>query len=334
MNENSSNSFNRTSNSTMSNNKYTVSLADQIHAIIVLLIIMFGLVGNVVSLIIYRRKVFKKQSIGLYLSIISFLNLVIVLNPLEILHINAIQFKWMKNDYYCKTYTLLHNINFQYSSWVLVLNSIDHILTIQIRGTCLKKRSNQILALVFVLVSLFLINIPLIINSYFDPNESTCTINAKKSYLIDVIDMTMSTLIPFILMLISTIIILIRLFKWKSDCYFAQSVNERRRITRKKQFARTVVCFNLLFLACNLPNSIIMVIFNYKVSIISSASSYMETEKIETQKLYKFHSVFITILYSYNASFLIVSLFSNKIFQQEFLKLFCNKRTPQPVFFT
>jgi hypothetical protein len=330
MKQNSSIELNITNNSTNLNG---LNLVYKIHAVVLLLIIIFSLIGNLLSFIIYRQKIFKKQSIGLYLSILSLLNLYIVLNPLENLHSYGIQFTWMKNDYYCKLFTLLRYINFQYCSWILVLNSIDHILTIQLRNAFLKKRPNQILALIFIFMCLCLVNIPLLMDSYYDQKYSLCTINPSKSYLIDVIDMVTSTLIPFIIMFLSTIIILVRLFRWKSDHTFARSENEIRRNQRKKQFARSIVCFNFLFLACNLPNSVVMIIYNYKVSIYSSSpTSVIGSESLDYKKLFLVHSIFITILYSYNASFLIVSLLSNKIFRQEFLRLFCNKSFNQPIF--
>jgi hypothetical protein len=278
-------------------------------------LISFGLLSNIISFIIYRRKIFRKQSIGTYLSWVSISNLIAILTLLKNLFNN---FEWTKSNLYCKFYVYLHYINLQYCSWILVINSFDHLFSVTMafkyKIKILQKKNSQIFILLGVLASLLLINIPLLLNSFYNKKINGCDIYANLAYLIDILDMLVATMIPFMLMIFSTSVILAKLFKWKQTTRFP---NDTRRSLRKTSFARTVIGINLLFLVCNLPISIVLIIINYN----NAAES--DVDEFYGAKLDLLYTIFHMLMYSHNASPLIVNLLCNKIFRKEFLILFC-----------
>ena len=288
-------------------------------------LISFGLISNIISFIIYKRKVFSKQSIGTYLSWLSVSNLIAILTILQNLFV---KFEWTKTLIYCKFYVYLHYINIQYCSWILVINSFDHLLSVTMafkyKIKLLQEKCYQITILLFVLLILFLINIPLLLNSFYDAATFECDLYEKYNYLIAILDMLVCTLIPFVLMTISTTIIIIRLFQWKNDTHSIRTQNESRRNVRKTQFARTVIGINLLFLICNLPISIILIIINYKNLNDSNLKPSID-EQLLAAKLELSYKVFHMLMYSHNASPLIIYLICNKLFRKEFLIFFCIK---------
>ena len=299
------------------------NIAKTIDTVSSIYLVSFGLISNVISFIIYKRKVFSKQSIGTYLSWLSISNLIAVLTLLENLFI---KFEWNKTLVYCKFYVYLHYINLQYCSF-------DHLLSVTMafkyKIKVLKEKYYQIIVLLCILALLCLINIPLLINSYYNEEISECDLYPKYNYMLDILDMLVCTLIPFILMTISTAIIIVRLFEWKNDTRTinrARSSESSRNKIRKTQFARTVIGINLLFLVCNLPISIILIVMNYKGSTSSDdKSNSVKTfdEQLANAQLELFYSIFHMLMYSHNASPLIVYLICNRLFRQEFYILFC-----------
>jgi len=297
-------------------------IAKTIDTVCSIYLISFGLISNIISFIIYKRKVFSKQSIGTYLSWLSILNLIAVLTLFQNLFV---KFEWTKTLIYCKFYVYLHYINIQYCSWILVINSFDHLLSVTMafkyKIKLLREKCYQIIILLIVLLILFLINIPLLFNSYFNESTCECDLYQKYNYLIAILDMLVCTLIPFLLMTISTSIITIRLFKWKHDTHSIRTQNDSRRNMRKTQFARTVIGINLLFLICNLPISIILIIINYKNANGSNTTPSID-QKLLDAKLELSYKIFHMLMYSHNATPLIIYLICNKLFRQEFLIFF------------
>ena len=286
-------------------------------------LISFGLVSNIISFIIYTRKVFSKQSIGTYLSWLSISNLIAILTLIENLF-NNFESPWTRTLFYCKFYVYLHYINLQYCSWILVINSFDHLISVTMafkyKVKFLQQKCYQITILLGVLVILFLVNIPMLLNSFFNKKIFGCDIYPKLAYLIDILDMIVGTLAPFFLMTISTSIILVKLFQWKNDSNSLHRRNETRRTMRKTQFARTVIGINILFLVCNLPISIILIIINHRNA--NNDNDSVETT-IADAKLDLFYVIFHNLMYLHNASSIVVYLICNRLFRKEFLLIFC-----------
>ena len=309
---------NNTANNVSQQIESLLNISNKIGNLSSIFIISIGLISNILSFIIYKREVFKKQSIGTYLSWLSISNLIVLLSLFGKL-INTFDVKWMKTNIYCSFYGYFQYTSLQYCSWILVLNSFNHIFSFKSKPKFIKKRIYQVSTLLIVLMLLLLVNIPHLYNSEYNDETSACGHSNKKHglWFIDIVDLIVCILIPFILMIISTTIILVRLFNWNNT---SRTLKDQRQVLRRKaKFAITVTGLNLLFLISNLPITILLVIINYRSSTFENRS--VDDENSKNVKFQLILSIFRVLMYSYNSSLLIVSLISNRIFRQEFYNL-------------
>lgn len=276
-------------------------------------IILFaiGTYGNLISLIIYLRKQFRTQSIGTYLSCLSLFNLFAILSLL----FDIFKFEWTRNVQFCRYYVYLHYINLQYCSWILVLNSFDHLVSVSmaIRIKIIKKKSFQIAILAIVFILLLILNLPISIYAVYNERILGCDLSNEVGYLVDIVDMFVCTLIPFIIMSICTVIMIYKLFSFK------KSLATRQSRKRKTQFARTVIGINLIFLVCNLPISIVLIILNY----YTYAGKLAPLARAKLKLVYR---VFHIVMYIHNAIPFIIYMIFNRLFRKDFYKLFSLKK--------
>ena len=280
-----------------------------------LYIVSCGLVSNGVSFIIFKRESFKKQSIGTYLSWLSIANIIVLLSLLGKVFQN-LEIQWMKTNVYCSIYGYYQYVSLQYCSWILVLNSFDFMFSLRHKTQRMKKKITQIRPLVIILLVLLVINIPHLCFSKYNNSIFECDHADRNIGLlyIDIVDLFVCILIPFVLMGITTTIILVRLFKSRSEGCVQ---NYKRRLIRKTKFAITVIGLNLLFLIFNLPICVLLIIKDYR----ELKSIYSNNQSNDSQ-LDLFLSLSRILMYLYNSSLLIISLISNRLFRTEFFSLF------------
>lgn len=337
-------------------------------------LISIGLIGNVLSFIIYKRKVFRTQSMGTYLSCLSIFNIFVLLTLSKNLYYSDETYKLrlianytnsttenarnfidniIQTNVFCKFYAYIHYINIQYCSWVLVINSIDHLISLSISVNFhikhkLRLKHVQYLILLITYIFLALLNIPLFINSYFDVQNNACDIEASASYLTDTIDLLFSTVIPFIIMTVCTVMIIIKMFKWhhtyktvrvttaidttprpspspsrlavpRTPTSASLKDADKIHLKRKHNFARTVLSINLLFLLCNLPICIIVGLYNYYRSpFVTKKLSQLSWAYIDLV-----YRLFQMLMYLHNAIPFFLYIISNRLFRKELFVLFC-----------
>ena len=149
--------------------------------------------------------------------------------------------------------------------------------------------------------------------------------------------MLTSTVIPFVIMIATSIIIIRMLFKSrnrinktlsKTNTQTTEStsnilntiqntsnnINNNNR--RDNQFAKTVIILNLLFLICNLPICILLIIWNY----YSFSEIYIESQ------LKLCYSIFSIFIYCYSALPFFIYLKVNTVFRNDFLLTLKNFR--------
>jgi hypothetical protein len=302
-------------------------------------IIAFGFVENVISLAIYCRRVFRKQSIGIYLSCLSITNLVIFLiegfNVIQ----KLIQFEY--NSILCNINRNLSFITIAYSSWTFAAFSFDTLFSCAFRQTY--PNLNKIFKpkfflpltlLVIVLIDLYFLlsyNISVTCETfnasvieYDENNEEKLNLTEstfeKQNSLLEylVVNMIMVTILPFILMTISSYVLIVKLFKREIT---VETNNEIERRKRKRRFATRTIITNLVFLSCLLPIDIISIL-----QLVMNRSSLKHSDV-----LYLLHDLFYTIDLAYRASFLLISLFINRLFKKEFLIIFRFKKQKRKI---
>jgi hypothetical protein len=138
--------------------------------------------------------------------------------------------------------------------------------------------------------------------------------------------MITSTVIPFVIMIATSIIIIRMLFKSRNrinkritqtNTQSSDSTvdilnvikNTNNNSRRDHQFAKTVIILNLLFLICNLPICILLIIWNY----YSFSEVYIESE------LKLCYSIFSIFIYCYSALPFFIYLKVNTVFRSDFL---------------
>jgi hypothetical protein len=169
-----------------------------------------------------------------------------------------------------------------------------------------KEFKYQALAILIILFSITLINIPFL---YFfktiknNSNETSCQFeNFTILFYIDLSDALISTIIPFLLMILFNLLTFKALLKSKK---IAQG---RKKFDKESRFFKVILFMNIFFLACNFP------LFIYIETCNVLRISYFERPVF-------FYLNYLTFLNS--ALNIFVYFFSNKLFRGYFLSIFC-----------
>ena len=274
---------------------------------------IFGTFGNFVCFLVYSRKKFEKISVSFFFKAISINNCVILLHKLRHYIQSAFNYNLKtSSDLSCKivSYSVYSTISI--STWIMVYVLLDRFVSIKFN----KKFQflHDFKFKFFILSSIHLISfciyIPVVIDNqltskYLDFNETLimyqCDLKSLDK-LISIIDLIYSTLTPFILMIVFSILSIFVIFKSRIRL---QSQNTRKNRLRKDiYFAFTSIILNFVFLATNLPITLVLLIQPDDDDFIDNL-------------------VYINCSIS-----IFIHIFTNKIFYREFLALFgiCQKK--------
>jgi len=201
-------------------------------------LLIIGTFGNILSIVIFTKKSMKGYSTFQYLTLLSVIDLFVLYTggcQIWLEHLFEINLRTM-NNFFCKTHSFLVYFFTHFSSILLASMSIDRMIAI-LTGNSTKKikarktlKTFLIIALITALINFhFLIFMQLssINQSQFN-NESLAekihcyadpAVNASMYYFIYItnvfpwIDLTVYALLPFIVMIISSLIIIITTYK-------------------------------------------------------------------------------------------------------------------------
>ena len=281
------------------------------------IVILVGVFGNILAFIIFSRKNFKNTIFRVYFRVLV-INDIYTLSYLatsnfldgiyEIVLING-------SDLLCKLkYISIYAIPAN-SSWILVVISLDRSISI-IKPKKFSFKNNYLFQIcVCVFITLF--NLVYYFQLYFSKietiNSNNSTNNTKCNYYdpnntLDWLDFFNSILIPFILMIIFTIVSLKSIFNSRKKVRNISSTkNTDKTYVKDTKFATTSIVLNLLFLTLNMPSYVYNIIRMY--SDISNENKHL-IEAI----------VFLFYYVNFGSVFFINALF-NSLFKQE-LKVF------------
>ena len=226
---------------------------------IYLLLIFFGIGGNILALIIFSRKKFHNTIFSIYFRFLCLFDTFAILFAIDDFisyHFN-IYLKGI-SSFSCKFLMYLSYITPSVSTWMLVIISIDRVISIVKPSRLLirKRVEFQIIICICVLLFNLIYYIQLlfsnisseIIEDNSNQTEIWCfVITEHYNMIFDWIDLFYSTVIPFIFMLISTIITLTFIFKSR------KKVTISKNLIKDIKFAITSIFLNLLFLILNFP---------------------------------------------------------------------------------
>lgn len=299
-----------------------------------LVLIPIGFASNMITVFIYQQKPFKKSSIRFYYSICA------VTDTLALI-IGSIKFFLMATNLIeiltytsigCKFFITSIYILSEYSAWILVITSIDRLISILNYSSFffLKTKKFRYFISCILFLIIFFINFPsliylqitivqLNINNCTKEIFYTCELDSESYYTNetrDIIDLFMYALLPFLFMIVSNGLISYKIIKSKKK--FKPNVSLAKPKKRKKEYqlAVTIIGMNFLFLILNLPICVIQIIRNF----FEKEMNYSQNVKFNIA--YTIANIFSYINFS---SSLYVNLLFNQIFNRRF-KLFLNRK--------
>ena len=210
----------------------------------------FGLTGNLIVLYVYTRKTFSSVPMFRYYAIS------VIFETLELLLIWPFNypdfFQFNQNSVSCKTVQYFAYLFGEFISWIGVVISVDRFISIkythqyQIR----KKLSFQIKVLSIIFLISSLIYSPyLIFNDLTtsESNETFCVVeDTITSIWIHVADFFISTLIPFIIMIILSCITGYYLINNKTKLNL-------KKFKKEKRLYKILISMNIFFFLCYFP---------------------------------------------------------------------------------
>lgn len=327
-----------------------------VHLIGSIILVIIGIICNFLTFLIYIQRKYRLLAMGRYLACLAVFDILVTIS----LMFKLFTFEWTKTTIFCKIFLHLRYTNIQFCAWLSVINSFDRSLAVlfamKSSYRCFKiinlfqmNTKYQLISLGIILISLLAINAPLSVYAEYSSQIGGCGLPKNIGFIVDIIDLLVSTIIPFILMLFSSILIIRKLYKTKnhllrhaaievsivqqqiqtgtstSNILQQQQQQQNRRFSiastfnlnsnssgRDKQFAQTVIGINLLFLICNLPICIVLIIWNYftytgKITILMDSQLKLA------------YVIFLIFMHTYNAAPLFVYLSCNKLFRKDFL---------------
>lgn len=239
---------------------------------------IIGLIGNVLSVVVFSRKTFRKNSISIYCRALAIADSVVIVKSLTYF---IGSFFWGRSFQaesliYCKIYSLIHTGIAAIPSWILVVFSIDKMLCVT-RSKRLEfwlKKIKIHLGIVFAIViinCLAYVFVPI----YFQllPTITTSgngnvtivsfscgTSDIKVFQIIGALFLYETSVLPFVLMMITTVVTILILVNSRKRMEEAMAPAENMRVSgigkrksRDVNYAINSIVLNILFIVFQVP---------------------------------------------------------------------------------
>jgi hypothetical protein len=299
-----------------------------IFLILYMVIFIFGLLGNILSFVVFSRKKFKKTLFSIYFRVLNIADIYTILFAL----VDFLKYK-LGHDmekisiFFCKTtFYSLFAVS-PISGHILAIISIDRFITTRFpnRFTIKNKTSFQIFICFFICLFNLSYYTPMIVFRQFESLSKNDSNSSQESYACNLnddcisywMDFFNSTVFPFALMIIFTSFTLKLIFNSRAAIRQAAGVRVNKRSNSIQQttfkikdikFAITSITLNLCFLVLNFP-----------VVTYSLLSVYISFD----QDLNDFIYVLTEFFFYVNAGLLFyINILVNSIFKKELYKMF------------
>ena len=272
-------------------------------------IILAGIIGNIISFIVFSRKTFRNNSINTYCRALAVSDLFIII---EVVRDVSSFFKTnLFFDISNETCKVFYYISMQYSSipiWILVAFSIDKMLNVKTSPPkILKSKLFQwcVVLGIFIFHLLFYSELLIILKLVKHPTLDRYICNFRRFdnfYLFLYSQTAENCVIPFTIMIVTSIITIKQLIESRRTLEKNGRIVNKQRKIRDMKFAVSSVAFNVVFII-------------FKIPIFIAFFIICDTF---------FHASFILFLINCSSNFLI-HFATNSIFRREFFAFF--KRT-------
>ena len=246
-------------------------------------LLSIGMIGNVLSIVIFLRKTFRNNSISTYciaLSLSEILAFTQLISDIYFLAYNV--FLADQSDSLCKFFYTVPTFLGGIQPWIMVAFAVDKLLCMRVNSmSILKKKWFQwsvVAAIVLFHMALY-IYIPILIKRLeIFPGYFLCDLSTIGLFDIHVIiSLLESGFIPFIAMIITSIITIRMLIKSRNAVMKNGQVSKERK-SRDTKYAVSSLSINILFILLKLPSFIFFIMnvffsyfdmYLYKLSVLS-----------------------------------------------------------------
>lgn len=222
--------------------------------------VLMGLIGHVITFIVFSRSSFRKNSISIYCCVLAIfdsnilshavMNLIILINGYSAA---------FSSDIACKLYAYIMYAFGSIPGWILIAFSIDKLLSLRrLTGTMKRPIFHYSIITAIVLIHLMLyIMIPIYLRPVFIPGYGVICDASTLSFseTLNIVYMAESSIIPFIIMFITSIITIKLLWKSRRQVEMVGNLSsqQNKRKSRDRMFALTSLTFNILFIVLKMP---------------------------------------------------------------------------------
>jgi hypothetical protein len=240
-----------------------MNFQSELAIIITLLVVLIinGLFGNIISIFIFSNKEFRKQPPAFYLNVKSFVNIIALLY----LPFTTLPIIWPINDLACKFFFGIMLAGSEYQSFMVSICSIDRLITVFAPFKYLSKNKMKFQIPLVVILSIVITGFVIPAVYFYDKettsdNQTLCAFSndPKLIWAFDYLKIQFilfRTIIPFILMIVSSSLIY---WKIKSN---KRKVGTLNAIQKKAyQLGITLIVMDILFCLFRLPTLINTVI--------------------------------------------------------------------------
>ena len=291
------------------------------------IVLIFGLAGNILSFIVFSRKKFKNTLFSIYFRVLNIADVYTILFAL----VDFLKYKVgyeieIISAFFCKTtFYSLFAIS-PISGHILVVIAIDRFITTRCpnRFSIRNKKYFQIILCLFITLYNISYYIPMIIFHEFELISVNDSNSTKISYACNLndagvtywMDFFNSTVIPFALMIIFTSLTLKLIFD--SRVKLAATRRVRTRAASLVQSNSTTKIKDIKFAVTSITLNLCFLVLNFPVVTYSLLSVYMQMD----QDLQDFIYVITEFFFYVNAGLLFyINILVNSIFKKELYEM-------------
>ena len=276
---------------------------------------IIGLIGNPIVIYILTKPKFRKIPIFRYFLATELVD-VFSLFFLWIWYLPT-YFKWQTPVIFCKVMNFTFFITYDFYPWISVLNSIDRLLCVKYpnKFKFRLKLKYQLLALSCIIVTLFFVNIPYFYyaNYFLQANQTVCGIESNYiAFYASISSVSISNIIPFILMTISTLVISHHLIAHKK-----RLLQNKANFKKELAFVKSIVIMDIWLFLCFLPLNVV----NFTKLVYSLNGTVDEFWQL-------LHDLTIFLIVLQTCCNFFVYILCNKLFRNYFISMFsCCRKT-------
>jgi hypothetical protein len=218
-----------------------------------------GFIGHIVSIIVFLRKPFRKNSISTYCIALAIVECLALLRFAQNIALIAFNINSLSDlsDELCKLFPYFITLLSSIQPFIMVVFSIDKLLSMRTRSfPILKKKWFQwsLVAASVIFNAAIYIYFPILLKRReIAPGRYLCDVSAMSVFTIFMTEVLLETFIlPFMILIITSVLTTRQLYKSRHLIERVGNVSKDRK-SRDAKYAITSVTLNIMFIVLKLP---------------------------------------------------------------------------------